>query len=105
MLPLNYDIRMMYRKHQVGDTVVDGIAEPTWETDGPHMVAFRPGREIRESTPQGYDYGKTNYMCIAPDTDAFQSGDVLTDGTKDLYQVLDVGTYPTEQIFHVRAID
>lgn len=104
MQPLGYDNRMIYRKHQVGETVTDGIAEPTWQTDGPYLVAFRPGKQMITPSEQGYDVSQTVYYCIAPDTEAFCSGDILTDGQNDLYIIQELKTFPTEQTFYARAL-
>jgi len=104
VLPLGYDNRMVYRKHQVGETITDGIAEPNWETDGPYLVAFRPGKQMRQNTEEGYSETATVYYCIAPDTEVFSSGDILTDGTNDLYEIRELKDFPTEQQFYVRAV-
>ena len=104
MQPLNYDIRSYYRKHQVGETVNDGIVSPIYETDGPYDIAFRPGSRSRQLTEQGYSEASTVYYCIADGIDCIQPGDILTDGAEDLYSVSEVSTYPTEQTFYVRGI-
>jgi len=103
MLPLNYDIRSYYRKHQTGEEVEDGIVTPTYSTDGPYSIAFRPGSNSRFLTEQGYTEASTTYFCIADGVDCFKSGDILTDGSDDLYILSDVKTFPTEQTFYVRS--
>ena len=104
MRPLNYDIRSYYRKHQVGETEDDGIVNPVYDTDGPYDIAFRAGSQSRILTEQGYSDAMTVYYCIADGVDCFRSGDILTDGTDDLFVITDVKTFPSEQTFYVRGI-
>lgn len=105
MQPLNYDIRTYYRKHQTGENEDDvGNVVPVYATDGPYAIAFRPGAEIRTQTEQGYAVDQTQYLCIADGISCIEVGDVLTDGDADLYKVQSVKTYPTEQLFYVRAL-
>ena len=105
MLPLDYDIRSYYRKHQVGEeTDREGRTEPTYQVTGPHPIAFRPGQQTKTLTEQGYAVDQTVYYCIADGCDFFESGDILTDGNADLYKVISVKTFPTEQTFYARAL-
>ena len=104
MLPLGYDIRSYYRKHQTGEDEEDGIVTPVYSTDGPYAIAFRPGQRSRTLTEQGYTEATTVFFCIADGIDCIEPGDILTDGEDDLYSVMEVSTYPTEQTFYVRSI-
>lgn len=105
MLPLSFDIRSYYRKHQTGATVnEDGTVEPTYSTSGPYSLAFRPGGDRRNLTEQGYSYEETEYLVIADNCSEFEEGDVLTDGENDLYSVSSVQTWPTEQLMRVRGL-
>lgn len=105
MLPLNYDIRSYYRKHQTGEETEDGIVTPTYSVDGPFSIAFRPGSMSRELTEQGLSDGSTLFFCIADGVRCFEPKDILTDGENDLYAVISVKTWPTEQTFYVRPVD
>lgn len=105
MLPLDFDIRSYFRKHQIGEEVDDeGRTEPLFDINGPFPIAFRPGQEARTITEQGYAYDQTVYYCIADGCDCFVAGDILTDGVNDLYRIEAVKTFPTEQTFYARAI-
>jgi len=105
MQPLNYDIRSYFRKHQIGEAVDDeGRTEPLFDITGPFAIAFRPGQQVRTQTEQGYAYDQTTYFCIADGVDCFESGDILTDGEDDLYKVISVKQFPTEQTFYARAL-
>jgi len=104
MQPLNYDIRAYYRKHQTGTEVEDGVVTPTYTTDGPYNIAFRPGSRVRTLTEQGYTEAMTSHYCIADGVHVFDPGDILTDGTDDLYVIESVQDFPTEQTFYVRSV-
>lgn len=106
MQPLNYDIRSYYRKHQTGETEdAVGRVTPVYETTGPYSIAFRPGRSTRMTTEQGYTDSNTTFYCIADGVDCFESKDILSDGENDLYEIVDVQTWPTEQTFYVRQLN
>lgn len=105
MQPLGYDNRTYYRKHQVGEEVdVAGNVTPIYETDGPYVIAFRPGSASRIQTEQGYSYDQEVYFCICDGVNCFEAGDVLTDGENDLYKLFSVKSFPTDQTFYVRAL-
>jgi len=104
MQPLNYDIRSYYRKYQVAETEKNGIVTPIFETDGPISIAFRPGASQRQLLEQGYSEGSSVFFCIADGVNCIRAGDILTDGENELYVVLSVQTFPTEQTFYVRSL-
>lgn len=113
MLPLQYDIRSYYRKTAVQADGENGYITETFETTGPYSLAFVPGAETRSLTEQGYAHGDSQYLVIAhgygsQDTKdgrgLFRAGDMLTDGQNDLYSVLSVRTFPTEQQMTVREL-
>ena len=105
MQPLSYDIRSYYRKHQSGETVTDsGEVIPTFTTDGPYQLAFRSGGESRTLGETGYTSESEIYFVIADGVTVFKAGDILTDGTTDLYRCAVVKNWPTEQTMYVRAI-
>ncbi len=105
MLPLSYDWRDYYRKHQTGTEEDDsGNVTPIYETEGPYTLAFRPGSDNEIITEQGYSVDQSIYLVIADGCDCFRSRDILTDGSEDLYEVLNVKTFPTEQLMYVREV-
>ena len=105
MRPLNYDVRHYWRKFQ-SDTVEneDGTTEPVWSVSGPFALAFVPGAERRTLTEQGFSYDGTTMFVIADRCKEFRAGDILSDGTNDLYEVTDAKTFPTEQQLYVRGL-
>lgn len=113
MQPLQYDIRSYYRKTAVGTEDENGFVTETFETSGPFSLAFVPGAETRSLGEQGYVHGESQYLVIADgcgsqDTSdgrgIFRAGDTLTDGENDLYSVVSVRTFPTEQTMTVREL-
>lgn len=110
MQPLYCDPRTYYRKHQVGETVNDdGTVDPEFAVDGPYRLSFTPtdkgsGERQRPLGEQGFNADGVRFFVIADAVKVFQSGDILTDGHNDLYEVLSVKTWPTEQTFYVREL-
>ncbi len=113
MLPLQYDIRSYHRKTAVGTEDENGFVRETFETSGPFSLSFVPGSETREVGEQGFVKGGSQYLVIADgcgsqDTGdgrgVFRAGDILTDGENDLYEVISVTTYPTEQTMTAREL-
>ena len=105
MQPLYCEERRLYLKHQIGEEEAEnGIVTPTYETSGPYRLSFTPGSQGRTLTEQGQSYHETTYFVIADGLRCFQPGDVLTDGTSDLFVIQTVKTFPTEQTMYVRAL-
>lgn len=108
MLPLSYDIRTYYRKHQNGETVTaSGAVIPTHTMDGPYKVAFRPGGRSKGLTEGGYSFDASQFYVIADACRAWEPGDIMTDdpaGENELYKVDVVKTFPTEQQMYVREV-
>jgi len=113
MQPLQYDVRSYYRKTAVGTEEHDGIVTETFETTGPFDLAFVPGAETRMLSEQGYVHSGSQYLVIADgcgsqDTASrkgvFRAGDILTDGEEDLYEIISVRTFPTEQTMTAREV-
>ena len=108
MQPLSHDIRRMFRRYSVGETVsATGDVTETYAVDGPYNLAFRPGGDARVLTEGGYSKASESYFVIADGCDCFQPGDVLTTdshGNDARYAVQTVKTFPTEQTMYVRGL-
>ena len=113
MLPMQYDIRSYHRKTAVSTEDSDGFVTEVFETDGPYSLAFVPGAETRTVSEQGFVHGESQYLVIADGCGSqdtkdgrgiFRAGDMLTDGEKDLYEVISVRTFPTEQQMTAREL-
>lgn len=113
MQPLQYDIRSYFRKTAKGVEESNGIVTEQFETTGPFSLAFVPGSETRTISEQGFVRSGSIYLVIAhgcgsQDTSdrrgVFRAGDILTDGKTDLYEIISVKTFPTEQTMNAREI-
>ena len=108
MLPLSFDVRSYYRKHQDGESVsVSGDVTPTFSMDGPFKIAFRPGGASRTIGEGGYSFEGAQFYCIVDGCKSFTPGDILTSdsqGNDELYRVELVKTFPTEQQLYVRGL-
>lgn len=112
MQPLRYDVRAYYRRTHIGTADhTDGIADEVLSTTGPYELAFVPGSETRELGEQGYTRSGTTWLAIADGCGSqtvpggvFRAGDLLSDGHEDLYEVISVRTWPSEQTMTVREL-